>query len=164
MATDNLESMGRKLTAGNNFYISLDADSEQEAQRLFDGLSAGGRVEMPLQKMFWCALWSCFADKFGVQWMVITILTASNNRANNLTDSRNAAADSNVEPPPLNHDNWKEKKHENRAHNHSHFNRTALFNGFNHLLFKPRTAAGIDGTNETFFGGNDGFRLFAAAR
>lgn len=70
MATDNVESMGRKLNVGNNFYISLDAASEREARRLFDGLSADGRVEMPLEPAFWGALWGCFVDRFGVQWMI----------------------------------------------------------------------------------------------
>ena len=70
MATDNIASMGRKLMAGNNFSISLNAESEPEAHRLFDELSSGGKVEMPLAEQFWGALWGCFVDRFGVQWMV----------------------------------------------------------------------------------------------
>src|SRR5690349_8196199 len=49
MATDALESMGQKLTVGNNFSISLDADSQAEADKIFNGLSAGGKVEMAMQ-------------------------------------------------------------------------------------------------------------------
>ena len=70
MATDVLESMGQKLTVGNNFYIAISPESEEEANRLFNGLSAGGKIEMPLQDMFWGAYYGSFTDKFGVQWMV----------------------------------------------------------------------------------------------
>ena len=70
MATDSLESMGQKLTIGNNFYIALAPDSKEEAERLFNGLSAGGKIELPLQDMFWGAYFGSFTDKFGVQWMV----------------------------------------------------------------------------------------------
>ena len=70
MATDALESMGQKLTFGNNFYISLAPESKEEADRLFNGLSDGGKIEMPLQDMFWGDYWGSFTDRFGVQWMV----------------------------------------------------------------------------------------------
>ena len=70
MATDSLESMGQKLTLGNNFYIAISPESKEEAERLFNGLSAGGKIEMPLQDMFWGAYYGSFTDKFGVQWMV----------------------------------------------------------------------------------------------
>src|SRR5688572_106782 len=70
MGTDALESIGQKLTFGNNFYIALSPESKEEAERLFNGLSAGGKVEMPLQDMFWGAYYGSFADKYGVQWMV----------------------------------------------------------------------------------------------
>ena len=70
MGTDSLESLGQKLTVGNNFYICLSPESKEEAERLFNGLSAGGKIEMPLQDMFWGAYYGSFADKFGVQWMV----------------------------------------------------------------------------------------------
>jgi PhnB protein len=70
MGTDALESMGQKLTFGNNFYICLSPDSKEEADKLFNGLSDGGKIEMPLQDMFWGAYYGSFTDKFGVQWMV----------------------------------------------------------------------------------------------
>jgi PhnB protein len=70
MATDALESMGQKLTVGNNFYIALSPESKEEAEKLFNGLSAGGKIELPLQDMFWGAYDGAFTDKFGVQWMV----------------------------------------------------------------------------------------------
>jgi PhnB protein len=70
MATDTLESMERSVVFGNNYHISLEAESEAEVDRIFAALSAGGTVEMPLNKTFWGAYFGMFADKFGVQWMI----------------------------------------------------------------------------------------------
>src|SRR5688500_3551110 len=70
MATDVLESMGQQLTVGNNFSISINADSQEEADRLFNGLSAGGKVELEMQKTFWGSYFGMFSDKFGIQWMI----------------------------------------------------------------------------------------------
>jgi len=70
MATDALESMGQKLIEGNNFSLSIGAESKEEAERLFNGLSEGGKVEMPLGDAFWGAYFGMFQDKFGVRWMV----------------------------------------------------------------------------------------------
>jgi len=70
MATDALESLGQKLAIGNNMYITIQPESREEAERLFKELSAGGRVEMPLEDMFWGAYYGSFRDKFGIQWMI----------------------------------------------------------------------------------------------
>ena len=70
MGTDISEGMGMSLTQGNNVYLSLHPDSKEEAERLFKQLSAGGKVEMPLEKMFWGAYFASFTDKFGVGWMI----------------------------------------------------------------------------------------------
>ena len=70
MGTDAVEGMGHTLTNGNNVQLSLEADSKEEATKLFNGLSAGGKVEMPLSDQFWGAYFGMFADKFGVKWMV----------------------------------------------------------------------------------------------
>jgi PhnB protein len=70
MATDALESMGHKVTAGTNFHLSLNTDSEEETKELFNALSAGGKVTVPLDKTFWGAYFGMFTDKFGIQWMV----------------------------------------------------------------------------------------------
>ena len=70
MATDVLDFMGKTLNVGNNIYINLEADSSEEADRLFNGLSNGGKVEMPLQKTGWAEKYGSCIDKFGVQWMV----------------------------------------------------------------------------------------------
>ena len=70
MATDACESMGQTVTVGNNFYVCIAAESKEEAEKLFNGLSAGGKIVMPLQDMFWGAYFGMFTDKFGIQWMV----------------------------------------------------------------------------------------------
>jgi PhnB protein len=68
MGTDTYA--GQPLTVGNNMHLYLDTDSEAEASALFSKLSAGGKVEMPVQKTFWGAFFGICADRFGVQWMV----------------------------------------------------------------------------------------------
>ncbi|MES2179926.1 MAG: VOC family protein [Gemmatimonadota bacterium] len=54
---------------GNNFSISIDCESVDEANRLFAALGEGGTVTMPLMDMFWGAYFGCIVDKFGVSWM-----------------------------------------------------------------------------------------------
>ncbi|HWV34872.1 MAG TPA: VOC family protein [Thermomicrobiales bacterium] len=70
MGTDAVESMGFTVNQGNNVYISLLPDSREEADRLFAALSEGGKVEMPMQDMFWGDYYGSLVDKYGVQWMV----------------------------------------------------------------------------------------------
>jgi PhnB protein len=70
MGSDALESHGQKVIFGNSMHISIDAESEAEAEKLFKGLSSGGKITMPLQKMFWGALYASFADKYGINWMI----------------------------------------------------------------------------------------------
>ena len=69
MGSDQPEAYG-KATIGTNFYISISTESEEEANKLFNGLSAGGQVTMPLEKAFWGSYFGMFKDKFDVQWMV----------------------------------------------------------------------------------------------
>ncbi len=55
---------------GDNFSISINTESTDEADHIFNGLSAGGKVEMPMNKTFWGAYFGMFKDKFGINWMV----------------------------------------------------------------------------------------------
>lgn len=55
---------------GNNFSISINTDSKEETDRLFNGLSDGGVVTMPLQTTFWGDYFGMWIDKFGVNWMI----------------------------------------------------------------------------------------------
>jgi PhnB protein len=71
MATDSLESLGMELKQGNNVYISVHPESKEEADRIFNDLSAGGTIEMPISDQVWGDYYGSFEDKFGVQWMVI---------------------------------------------------------------------------------------------
>ncbi len=59
-----------KAVMGNGYYISVNAASEEEAKKVYTGLTEGGRIYMPLEKTFWAPLFGMFVDKFGVQWMV----------------------------------------------------------------------------------------------
>lgn len=70
MASDIVEAFGKPVTEGNNFSISINAESKEEADRLFNGLSDGGKVKMPLADAFWGAYFGMFQDKFGINWMV----------------------------------------------------------------------------------------------
>jgi PhnB protein len=70
MGTDAPESMGMTVNFGNNVHINLEPDTRAETKKLFDALSAGGKVSMELQDMFWGAYFGSCTDKFGVHWMV----------------------------------------------------------------------------------------------
>ncbi len=69
MGSDWSDFMG-KMNPGNNFAISVQTDSEEEAQRIFDKLSDGGNVGMPMSKTFWGAYFGMCHDKYGTSWMV----------------------------------------------------------------------------------------------
>ncbi|MCW8849514.1 MAG: VOC family protein [Melioribacteraceae bacterium] len=70
MGTDAIESMGQVLQVGNNTHILLEAESREEADKLFSGLSQGGKIEMPMADQFWGDYYGNFADKFGINWMI----------------------------------------------------------------------------------------------
>lgn len=70
MGSDALESMSQTLAVGNNFSLSINVESEAEADKLFNGLAVGGQVVMSLEKTFWGAYFGMLTDKFGIQWMV----------------------------------------------------------------------------------------------
>ena len=68
--TDWHESMGFTLQPGNNVHLNLHPDTRAEARRLFEVLAAGGRVDVPLQDMFWGDYFGSFTDRFGMKWMI----------------------------------------------------------------------------------------------
>jgi PhnB protein len=70
MATDALESMGQKVNPGNNFFLSVDTKSTNEAEEVFNKLSSGGKVTMPLEDTFWGSYFGMCTDRFGIQWMI----------------------------------------------------------------------------------------------
>jgi PhnB protein len=70
MASDTLPSMGHKLVKGNQTHIMLSTATKEEADRIFNSLSQGGDVDMPIQDQFWGDYYGSFTDKFGIHWMV----------------------------------------------------------------------------------------------
>ena len=70
MGSDIPKEMGMEVTMGNNVHISLAPDTKQETKRLFNALSAGGKVTMDLADTFWGAYYGSCTDKYGVQWML----------------------------------------------------------------------------------------------
>lgn len=69
MGSDKPAAFG-SVEAGNNFSISLSPDSREATDTLFNALSAGGHVTMPLAETFWGAYFGMLVDKFGIQWML----------------------------------------------------------------------------------------------
>jgi PhnB protein len=59
-----------KLNSGNSFMVQIDTESEAETQKLFEGLSDGANITMPLENQFWGAYFGMLTDKFGIQWML----------------------------------------------------------------------------------------------
>lgn len=70
MGSDTPESFRQNIVVGNNFSISINTETIEEADRIFGELSAGGKVIMPMDKTFWGAYFGMFTDKFGVSWMI----------------------------------------------------------------------------------------------
>jgi uncharacterized glyoxalase superfamily protein PhnB len=70
MASDVLESLGHKLAVGNNVAISIFPESKEEAERIFEALSKGGTIEMPIADQPWGDYYGGLIDRFGVHWMV----------------------------------------------------------------------------------------------
>lgn len=69
MGSDSNAASGN-VHFGNNFSVSMNVDSREEADRIFNGLSENGTVYMQMNKTFWGAYFGMFVDKFGVNWMI----------------------------------------------------------------------------------------------
>ncbi|TYP98842.1 PhnB protein [Tenacibaculum adriaticum] len=59
-----------EFNLGNNFAVSIGTDDEDEATAIFNGLSEGAFIMMPLEEAFWGGKFGMLKDKFGVQWMI----------------------------------------------------------------------------------------------
>ena len=70
MANDVPESMGRVNENENRSKISISAESKEEADKLFNGLSAGGTIEFPIADSPWGSYFGMFRDKYGIEWTV----------------------------------------------------------------------------------------------
>ena len=71
MGGDSCSSFGPPLAAGENFAVSVNAESRERSDELFAGLSEGGAVKTPMQDMFWGAYFGMCRDRFGINWMII---------------------------------------------------------------------------------------------
>jgi PhnB protein len=69
MGSDCPSSYGAVI-AGTNFAVSVNANSREEADRIFKGLSEGGNITMPMENTFWGAYFGMWVDKFGINWMM----------------------------------------------------------------------------------------------
>jgi PhnB protein len=70
IGSDTPEFMGRHNERETRSKISISAEGKEEADRLFNGLSAGGEVEMPIEESPWGSYFGMFRDKYGIEWMV----------------------------------------------------------------------------------------------
>ena len=70
IANDVPESMGRVSENENRSKIAVTADSKEEAEKIFNGLSAGGTVEMGMAESPWGTSFAMFRDKYGIEWTV----------------------------------------------------------------------------------------------
>jgi PhnB protein len=70
MGSDTAEGFGPPFQVGNNFSISINTDSKDEANRLFNNLSVGGQIVMPMDNTFWGSYFGMFTDKYNINWMV----------------------------------------------------------------------------------------------
>jgi PhnB protein len=70
MANDVPEILGQTNENENRSKIVISAASKEEADKLFNGLSAGGQIEMPIEESSWGSYFGMFRDKYGIEWMV----------------------------------------------------------------------------------------------
>ena len=70
MASDTPESMGKHNENETRSKISISTENKEEADKLFNGLSAGGGIEMPISDSPWGSYFGMFRDKYGIEWMV----------------------------------------------------------------------------------------------
>ena len=70
MGNDVPEIMGRVNENENRSKIAIGAASREEADKLFNGLSAGGTIEVPISDSPWGSYFGMFRDKYGIEWMV----------------------------------------------------------------------------------------------
>lgn len=70
MGSDTGGEWASSFVKGNNFSVSINADSKDEADKIFNGLAKGGKVTMPLAKTFWGDYFGMCEDKFGINWMM----------------------------------------------------------------------------------------------
>jgi len=70
IANDVPEIMGPANENENRSKISISTESKEEADKLFNGLSVGGQIEVPIGESPWGSYFGMLRDQFGIEWMV----------------------------------------------------------------------------------------------
>ena len=70
MGSDDGGTIGPEVTAGDNFSVMINTGSVEETDRIFQALSEGGKVSMPLGNAFWDSYFGMLTDRFGINWMI----------------------------------------------------------------------------------------------
>jgi len=70
MASDTVPSAGHKMVFGNQTHIMLSPETKEEADKLFNGLSKDGKIDMKMEEASWGDYFGSFTDKFGIKWMI----------------------------------------------------------------------------------------------
>lgn len=70
MGADSSEAFGQAATFGDAITVTICTADEAETHRIYNGLSEGGKITMPLEKTFWADLYGQFTDKFGIPWAI----------------------------------------------------------------------------------------------
>ncbi len=70
MGSDCPEGFGPKLDIGNNFSVSVTAESKEDADRIYNALAEGGKPNMPMDNAPWGSYFGMLQDRFNIYWMI----------------------------------------------------------------------------------------------
>lgn len=70
MGSDTTSQYAPSFAKGNNISISINAESKEETDRIFNALSKGGKPTMPLANTFWGSYFGMLTDQYGINWMI----------------------------------------------------------------------------------------------
>lgn len=69
MGSDNVEAH-KEVISYSNFSLSINTDEKEEADNLFEKLSKGGKIRLPMNETFWGSYYGVVSDKFGINWKI----------------------------------------------------------------------------------------------
>lgn len=64
------DGMGTAPVDGNRYTLSINTDSPEEAERIYNALAESGEMTMPVQATFWAERFGMLKDKYGIAWML----------------------------------------------------------------------------------------------
>lgn len=82
IGSDSTDDTG--YIAGGNVSVMVNVQDREEAKNLYEKLSDGGNIFMPLGKTDWTDLYAYFTDKFGINWMINLIMPNGNGKVKNI--------------------------------------------------------------------------------